>query len=65
MTFSISEFSMCWIITKLNSVAEQCGSEMKEALKKSWKRDLNGDLIVTKYLQYQKKGCQTDHDIHS
>ena len=32
---------------------------MKETFKKSWKHDLNGDVIVTKYLRCQKKCCQT------
>jgi len=47
------------LCTKLNSVGEQCKGEMKETFKKSRKRDVNGDVIITKYLRCKKKGCQT------
>jgi len=52
------------LCTKLNSIGEQCGSEMKETFKKSQKCDLNRDVIVTKYLRHRffivdKRDCET------
>ena len=43
------------LCTKLNSVRKQCNSEMKETFKKSQKRDVNGDVIITKYLRCKKR----------
>jgi len=37
------------LCTKLNSVGEQCNGEIKETLKKIRKRDVNTDIIITKY----------------
>jgi len=45
------------LCTKLNSVGEQFNGEMKETFEKSRKRDVNGDVIITKYLRCKNKGC--------
>ncbi len=53
------------VCTKLNATGEVCGGHMKETLKNSRKRDANGQLVKTKYMRCQTRGCQKWQSIRS
>ncbi|XP_050065799.1 uncharacterized protein LOC126554818 [Aphis gossypii] len=53
------------VCTKLNATGEVCGGDMKETLKNSRKRDANGQLVKTKYMRCQTRGCQKWQSIRS
>lgn len=42
---------------------EVCGGELKECLRKSKKRDANGEFIKAVYLRCSKRGCQTFYSL--
>lgn len=53
------------VCTKLNATGEVCGGDMKETLKNSRKRDATGQLVKTKYMRCQTRGCQKWQSIRS
>jgi len=53
------------VCTKLNATGEVCGGDMKETLKNSRKRDANDQLVKTKYMRCQTRGCQKWQSIRS